>query len=39
MGKSKPKDLDILLKRSVTEIECLPCYGRKKQTEFISSVY
>lgn len=30
MGKGKPKDLDSLLKRRVTEAECLPCHGRKE---------
>jgi hypothetical protein len=30
MGKSKPKDLDSLLKRRVTEAECLPCHGRQE---------
>jgi hypothetical protein len=30
MGKSKPKDLDSLLKRRATEAECLPCHGRKE---------
>jgi hypothetical protein len=30
VGKGKPKDLDSLLKRRVTEAECLPCHGRKE---------
>lgn len=30
MGKGKPKDLDSLQKRRVTESECLPCHGRNK---------
>jgi hypothetical protein len=30
MGKSKPKNLDSLLKRRATEAECLPCHGRKE---------
>jgi hypothetical protein len=30
MGKSKLKDLDSLLKRRVTEPECLPCHVRKE---------
>jgi len=30
MGKSRPKDLDSLLKRRVTEAECLPCHGRQE---------
>ena len=30
MGKSRPKDPDSLLKRRVTEAECLPCHGRKE---------
>jgi hypothetical protein len=30
MGKSKPKDPDSLLRRRVTEAECLPCHGRKE---------
>ena len=29
MGKSKPKDIDNLLKRRAVEIECLPCHGKK----------
>jgi hypothetical protein len=29
MGKSAPKDMDSLLKRRVTERECLPCHGGK----------
>ncbi len=28
MGKSKPKDLDSLLKRRTTEAECRPCHGK-----------
>ncbi len=28
MGKSRPKDMDSLLKRRVTEAECLPCHGK-----------
>lgn len=31
MGKGKPKDLASLLKRRVTEAECLPCHGKKEQ--------
>ncbi len=30
MGKGKPKDIDSLLKRRVTEPECLPCHGRQR---------
>jgi hypothetical protein len=30
MGKAKPKDLDSLLKRRLTEAECLPCHDRKE---------
>lgn len=29
MGKAKPKDLNSLLKRRVTEAECLPCHGQR----------
>jgi mono/diheme cytochrome c family protein len=28
MGKGQPKDLDSLLKRRVTETECLPCHRK-----------
>ena len=30
MGKGQPKDMDSLLKRRVTEAECLPCHGPKQ---------
>jgi hypothetical protein len=30
MGKGRPKDMESLLKRRVTESECLPCHGRKE---------
>lgn len=30
MGKGKPKDMDSLLKRRVTEPECLPCHGKER---------
>ncbi|MBL0224767.1 MAG: cytochrome c3 family protein [Geobacteraceae bacterium] len=30
MGKSKPKDPDSLLRRRITEAECLPCHGRRE---------
>lgn len=29
MGKGAPKDLESLLKRRVSEAECLPCHGKK----------
>jgi len=32
MGKGKPKDLASLLKRRVTEAECLPCHDNKKHS-------
>ena len=30
MGKTQPKDIDSLLKRRVTEAECLACHGRQE---------
>jgi hypothetical protein len=30
MGKSRPKDLDSLMKRRTTEAECRPCHVRKE---------
>jgi hypothetical protein len=29
MGKGKPKDLNSLLQRRVTEAECQPCHGKQ----------
>jgi hypothetical protein len=30
MGRSRPKDLDSLMKRRTTAAECLPCHVRKE---------
>jgi hypothetical protein len=30
MGRSRPKDLDSLMKRRTVEAECLPCHVRKE---------